>query len=82
MPEHSYVDLLGKEYHIRRQQPFKTTSPLYRIATTEWAIQFFGDGLLLDHGKTSPSIMMIYDCYFAGCQDVFYNDLIMFRVAF
>lgn len=85
MPEHSYVDCLGKEYHVRRQRPFQRQAALYRIATTEWAVQFFGSD---DNFPWPPSwtgrvgVMMIWDCKFAGDQAVFENDLTMFRVVF
>ena len=83
MPEHSYVDLLGKEYHIRRQRPAKQAAAFYRIATTEWGIQFFGpDESFPWPSERVPKGLTIWDSKFAGWQDVFYNDLTMFRVAF
>lgn len=86
MPEHSYVDCLGKEYHVRRQRPFQRQAALYRIATTEWAIQFFGsdDNFPWPSRAGQPGrvgVLMIWDCKFAGDQAVFENDLTMFRVA-
>lgn len=86
MPEHSYVDCIGKEYHVRRQRPFQRHAALYRLATTEWAVQFFAsdDNFPWPSRTGTPGrtgVMMIWDCKFAGDQAVFENDLTMFRVA-
>lgn len=84
MPEHSYVDCLGKEYHVRRQRPFQRQAALYRLATTEWAIQFFAsdDNFPWPSKGPRPGVLMVWDVKFAGDEAVFENDLTMFRVAF
>ena len=82
-PEHTYQTVLGKEYHVRRQRPFQNHAALYRIATTEWAIQFFAsdDSFPFPQRDQRAGIMAVWDVKFAGDQAVFENDLTMFRVA-
>lgn len=82
-PEHTYYTVLGKEYHVRRQRPFQKHPALYRIATTEWAVQFFAsdDSFPFPQRDQRAGIMAVWDVKFAGDEAVFENDLIMFRVA-
>ena len=80
MPEHSYLDILGKEYHIRRQRPFQKQAALFRIATEEWSFQFFASDTEFPWSSTEHGPAM-WDCKMAGNKEVFDNDLVMFRVS-